>query len=263
MKRCIRVAVMLLAMIAALPATSAGLTARDVTGELFRASEGQPPDFSGRDLTRLDLSGLNFKKARLVKAELFGADLSGADLSGGDLTGAHLDRVTLMATRFDNADLSGASLLRPSVFSSMAQSAAEAPSFKGAVMRRIRIFGRFTRSDFSGADLTDATCAPFGKTGFIENIWRTELLGVNLPGANLTRADLSQALLRFANLRSANLRDVILKGADLSGADLTEADVTGADVSGADLDGANFKNAKGVDTLIGLSVAKNAGKILK
>lgn len=245
------------------PLAFAGHTARSITEQLFRASKDAPADFSGQVLEDLDLSGLDFKHAKLSSAKLFGADLSQSDLSGSDLRLANLNRVTVTGTRFDHADLEGASLLRPSAFSTLFGSAKEAPSFRAANMRGIRMFGRFVRADFSGAVLTDATCAPFGKTGFIEEIWRTEFTGSNLSGAQLERADLTHALLSFANLRGANLRGAILKNADLTGADLSGADLTGADVSGADLSDVRIKGVRGFETVKGLASALNASKVIR
>ncbi len=149
----------------------------------------------------LDLSGLDFKGAKLAASNLFGSDLSRADLSKADLKGARLDRVTIIGARFDGADLSDASFLRPSSFSTLAAPVTEAPSFVGANLARTRLFGRFNRSNFRGADLSGAMLAPFNKTGFIEHIWRTELSGADLTGANLSGADLGYVLLSFANLR--------------------------------------------------------------
>jgi|CXWK01.1.fsa_nt_gi uncharacterized protein YjbI with pentapeptide repeats len=246
-----------------LPLASADMTAREVTAELFRTAEGQTPDLSGRDLSRLDLANLDFKQAALVAANLFGADVSGANFSGANLSKAMLDRVTLIGTQFEGANLEGASLLRPSAFSTLSGTSAEAPNFRNAKMRAIRMFGRFNRADFSGADLSEATCAPFGKTGFIEHIWRTEFLGAKLDGTRFAKADLTHALFSFASLKGADLSGAILRDADLSSADLTGADVTGADVSGADLDGVILKNAKGVETLIGLKDARNSAKIIR
>ena len=239
-------------------AVSADFTARQLTEQMYAASAGSVPDFSGKDLSGLDLAGLDFKKATLTRANLFGADLTNADLSGANLSGALLDRVVLISTRLDGANLEGASLLRPSAFSTLAAVGGEGPSFRSANMRGIKMFGRFTQVDFSGADLTGATCAPFGKTGYIEEIWRTELLGANFSSAKLKDANLTQVLLRFANLKGAILRGAILKDADLSGADLT-----GADVTGADLDGANFTEAKGLDQVTGLLQARNASKMIR
>lgn len=240
------------------PVSAAGMTARDVTGLLFKSAAGEHPDLAGQDLANLELSNLDFHKANLVKARLFGADLSQSDLSGTDLSGADMDRVTLISTKFDEANLEGARLLRPSVFSTLTATAAEAPSFRKANMRGIKMFGRFTRANFEGADLTGATCAPFGKTGFIEEIWRTEMSGANLAGAILVGADLTHALLTFADMRGANLTNAILKNADFTGADLT-----GADASGADFEGAILKDVKGFNTITGLSEAKNIDKMLR
>ena len=249
-----------LAWLAAWPAPSfaGGMTARDVTGLLFKSAAGEHPDLAGQDLANLELSNLNFHKAKLMKARLFGADLSQSDLSGADLSGADMDRVTLISTKLDDANLEGARLLRPSVFSTLAATAAEAPSFKRANLRGIKMFGRFTRANFEGADLTGATCAPFGKTGFIEELWRTELSGANFSGAILVRADLTHVLFTFADMRGANLTNAILKDADFTGADLT-----GADASGADFEGAILKDVKGFNTITGLSEAKNIDKMLR
>jgi uncharacterized protein YjbI with pentapeptide repeats len=241
-----------------IPLAAAGMTARDVTGLLFKSAVADRPDLAGQDLANLELSNLDFHNAKLMNARLFGADLSQSDLSGTDLSGADMDRVTLISTKFDEANLEGARLLRPSVFSTLAAAVAEAPSFRKANMRGIKMFGRFTRANFEGADLTGATCAPFGKTGFIEEIWRTELSGANLAGAILVRADLTHALLTFADMRGANLTNAILKNADFTGADLT-----GANASGADFEGAILKDVKGFNTIIGLSEAKNINKMLR
>ncbi len=266
MRRGLQLARGLIAAMTPLLASSlaaAPMTAREVTTKLFQLRAGEVANLSGQELMRLDLSNLDFHQAKLEGANLFGADLSGANLSGADLSGAVLDRVTLIATRFERANLEGASLLRPSVFSTLTGTAAEAPIFRNASMRSIRLFGRFNRADFSGADLTGATCAPFGKTGFIEHIWRTELSGAKLDGATLDKADLTHVLFSFASLKGANLRGAILRDADLSAADLTGSDLTGADVTRADLDGAILKDAKGLDSLIGLDLALHTDKTVK
>ncbi len=251
----------------------AGLSARDVASLLFKAAPGSHPALNGRDLTRLDLAGLDFKKADLSKSDFFGADLSGANLSGTDLSGASLDRVTLIGARLDGARLDHASMMRPSTFSTIVPLLSEASSFKGASLKSVRFFGTFVGADFSGADLTDAYCAPNSKTGFIEHIWRTDFMSANLSNSPLTRADIALARLSFANLKGAVMRDVILLDADLSGTDMTGADMTGADLSGADLTdadvtgadlaGVKLTGAKGLDTLKGLALAHNSAKVVR
>lgn len=255
------------------PVVAADFTARDISTLLFHAAPDSHPALSGRNLTRLDLAALDFKKADLRRADLFGADLSGANLSGADLAGARLDRATLIGARFDGATLDDATMMRPSTTSALTPVPKEAPSLKGASLRRVKFFGDFSGSDFSGADLTDSVCAPINRTGFIEHLWRTVFAGANLSGAILTRANMDRAQLSFAVLKGADLhatqlRQADLSGADLSGADLTGADLSGADltdanVSGADLSGARLHNALGLETLKGLSLARNSDKIIR
>ncbi len=252
----------ILAISAGQPAVSADISAREIASRLVDARTDSPLDLTGRDLARLDLSGLDFKAARLTGANLFGADLSGANLRGANLAGALLDRITMVSTRFDDADLTGASLLRPSGFSTLASNADEASTFAGARLSRAKIFGRFHRVDLTRADLTDATLAPFGKTGFIEHIWRTEFLGAKLDGATLVRADLGYVLLSYASLKGANLSGASLAKADLTGADFTGANLTGADLTEADVGGAVFTGAIGLDTVKGWDKTLNtAGAI--
>lgn len=255
------------------PALAADLSARDIAILLFHAAPASHPSLNNRNLMRLDLAGLDFKKADLRQSNFFGSDLSGANLSDADLSGAKLDRVTLIGARLDHAKLDDGSLMRPSTFSGLTPLPHEAPSLKGASLKRVHFFGDFTGSDFSGSDLTDSVCAPTSKSGFIEHIWRTIFLGANLTDTNLTRADMTRAQLSFAVLKGAilhgtNLQGADLSGADLSGADLTDADLTGADltdanVAGADLSGVRLHGANGLETLKGLSLARNSEKIVR
>ncbi len=242
---------------------AADMSVRDLTSQLYNADRSRPPQLSGHDLREMDLSGLDFKGADLSSSNMFGADLSGADLSNAQLKGSRLDRVTIIGSRFDGADLSDASFLRPSTFSTLAAPSSEAASFVGTKLTRARLFGRFNRASFHGADLSSATLAPFNRTGFIEHIWRTELSGADLSDANLSRANLTYALLSFANLRGANLSGAVLRKTDLSKADLTGADLTGADLAEADLDGAVLTGARGLETALGLDSARNFDKAIR
>jgi uncharacterized protein YjbI with pentapeptide repeats len=163
--------------------------------------------------------------------------------------------------------------MRPSTTATLTPSQGEAISFKSASLKGAKFFGVFAGSNFAGADLTDAVCAPLNKTGFIEYIWRTDLSGANLSGAQLTRANMMQTRFSFAVLRDASLHDTILReadlsgavliGADLSGADLTGADLSGADVTGANLDGAKLHDAKGLESLKGLALARNFERTIR
>jgi uncharacterized protein YjbI with pentapeptide repeats len=254
-------------------ARAADLTARDIAILLFRAAPGSHPVLSNRNLMRLDLAALDFKKADLRQTNFFGSDLTGANLSGTELQGAILDRATLIGAHLDGAILDDATMMRPSTTSTLTPVPSEAPSLKGASLKRVKFFGDFSGSDFSGANLTDSVCAPVNRTGFIEHLWRTIFAGANLSGADLTRADMNRAQLSFAVLKGAVMHGTLLQqadlsgadlsGADLSGADLTGADLTDADVTGADLSGTRLHDAVGLDTLKGLSLARNSEKIIR
>jgi uncharacterized protein YjbI with pentapeptide repeats len=247
----------------ALPALAADISVRQLTERLYHADRSTPLQLGGLDLRELDLSGLDFKGATLANSNLFGADLSRADLSKANLKGARLDRVVIIGARFDGADLSDTSFLRPSSFSTLAALSSEVASFAGANLSRARLFGRFNRTNFSGANLAGAMLAPFNKTGFIEHIWRTELAGANLSKVNFAGADLSYTLLAFANLRGANLAGAVLRKADLSRADLTGADLSGVDLTEADLDGAILTGTRGLNTALGLDSARNVEKAIR
>ena len=142
------------------PAPGAEMTARQVTETLFRAMPNTAADFAGRDLRQLDLSGLDFKGARLTGADLFGVDLTMSDLSRADLAGSRLDRALIIKADFSNANMAGASLRRPSAFSSLAFDQAEAPRFAGANLSRARIIARLDGADFTGANLSSASLGP-------------------------------------------------------------------------------------------------------
>ena len=188
-----------------LPSTvdAADLTVRDLTSRLYHAERGSPMQLGGLDLRDLDLSGLDFKGATLAASNLFGSDLSRADMSKADLKGARLDRVAIIGARFDGAELSDTSFLRP------AASRPWPPPERGAELcrrqlSRARLSAASTARISAAPNLSGAMFAPFNKTGFIEHIWRTERPAPT-ANANLAGADLGYILLALCQLRGANL----------------------------------------------------------
>ena len=131
-------------LLGARPSMAADMTARQVTQLLFQADEALPVDFSGLNLQNLDLARLNFKRAKLTNTDLFGSDLTGADLSGTDLKSARLDRVTLINSKFDGANLSGATILRPTSFSTLVEKTCRASSFVGVEMTGAKCLASLT-----------------------------------------------------------------------------------------------------------------------
>jgi uncharacterized protein YjbI with pentapeptide repeats len=245
------------------PAFGADMTVRQVTEALFRAMPNIAVDFAGRDLRQLDLSGLDFKGARLAGADLFGVDLAMSDLSRADLVGARLDRAIIIKADFSNANMVRASLQRPSAFSSLAFDPAEAPRFVGANLSRARIIARLDGADFTGANLAFASLASDDQRSVITTSPRVVLIGCNFSGASLKGADLAYVIFTFAKFRGADLSDSILAHADLSKADLSGADLSNADMTDADLDGAILTGARGLDTVKGLSLARNLDRSVR
>jgi len=257
-------ACMVVAILAAglkvLPVLAADMSARDVTEALVKSSRGAPADFSGRDLTYLDLSLLDFKGAKLSDADLYGTDFMGANLTDADLSFTRLDRAVIIRANFSGANLAEASILRPTVFTDMSFDQDDAPSFRGAMMRRVRVQARMDGADFSNADLTEADFSPYESRageGTITTVPRNELMNAKFINARMTRANFAQAIMRFADLRGADLTGAILRNTELVGANLEGANLAGADVTGADFARVNLKGAKGLDTAIGLDAALN------
>lgn len=245
-------------------AGAADLTVRQIADLLFNAPPGVMSDLSGHDLGSLDLAGLDFKRARLTGSNLYGVDLTGANLSGVDLSGTRLDRAVIIRADFTDANLKGASLQRPTVFSDLRFDRTEAPRFRNANLSGSRILARLDGADFRGADLSFASFAPYDRRGGdITVLPRVVLAKCDFTGANLRQADLSFVQLQFATLVSADLRGAKLANADLTQANLAGADVTGADFAGADLYGADFRRVRGLNEALGLASAVNLDKALR
>lgn len=242
----------------ALAVSAADLTVKEVTEALVRATPGHPADLSNRNLAGLDLSGLDFSGARLAHADLTAADLSDANLSASDLRGARLDLAVVLRANFNDADLSGASLVRMAVSSGMEAQASEAPSFVRANLTGARIFARLSLADLRQARLVHAHLDVDARTPKTMNLTRMDLSGSNLSGADLAGADLRRALLSFADLSGADLTGANLDGADLTGADLAKANLTDAH-----LDGTVLERVRGSKLAIGLERMQGRDKTVR
>lgn len=247
----------------AAPLAAAELTARDITLQFHKAEPSVRVDFSGKNLANLDLAGLDFKAAILAKANLYGADLSSANLKGTDLSGAKLDRAIVAKADFTGANMEGASVLRPSIYTSLDFNPAETPKFVNANLKGATLIARLDGADFSGANLEGATIGPLNAQDDTLVTRSSRMIAPNFTGANLSAAifrfvDFSYGRFAGANLAGASLKDANLEQADLSGADLT-----GADLSGSNLDGAKLIGVKGFDTVKGLASVRNLDKAIR
>lgn len=254
------VVVALVGMIAVQPSHAADMATREVTEALVKARRDQPADFSGLDLSYLDLAGLDFKAADFADADLYGTDFTGADLTNSNLSHTRLDRSVLIRADLSGAKLEGASILRPTIFSDLAFNQAEAPSFRGADLRRVRIQARIDGADFSHADLTEANFSPYENRsgeGTITTVPRNELSNARFVGARMVKVNLWRAVMNFADFTGADLTGAKLREVELIGANLEGANLTGADITGANFASARIKGVKGLDTAIGLEAALN------
>lgn len=242
---------------------AADVTARDFTAALYRATSAEPLNYSNKDLSYLDLSGIDFKGAYLTRADLFGVDFTGSNLKNVNLIGARLDRTTIIRADFSGANLSGATMLVPAAFATLANARVEAPKFTGATLTRFRANGEYWRVDFRGADLTDADFSPhskrFGDTT-ISVSRRTSFRSCDFSGAKLIRANLSRILVHFSLFAGADMHDADLSDADFSKADLSGADLTGANIAGANFDGADLRGVRGLAQAKGVEQALNLDK---
>ena len=244
-------------------ACAADFTARELTEAFFKAKAGTPLDFSGKDLSFLDLANIDFKGATLAHANLFGVDLTRSSLRGTNLAGVKLDRAVMIGADFSGANLEGASLMRPSVYTTLYANKDEAPKFAGANMRGLRMTAMMDGADFRGADLSSARLGPHEPRADISSMPSSSLRGCDFSGANLRGADLMWAKLSFSRFVGADLREVNFSGADLSKTDLSGADLAGADLTGADFDGANLSGIKGWAEAKGLATLKNLDRTLR
>jgi uncharacterized protein YjbI with pentapeptide repeats len=244
----------------------ADFSVREITQALFKAKPGERLDYAGRDLTYLDLSGLDFKQAKLSRTDLYGVDFTGSDLKGADVSNSRLDRAVLIRTDLSGADLRGTTIFRPTVYSDMQNSHADAPRFAGANLTGIRVQADLSGADFRGADLTDADFKPLEDRpgqGTLVTLARNVLKSCDFSGAILRGADLTRSVLMFSSMVGADLRGARLVEADLSKVDFSGANLAGADVTGADFDGANLAGVKGLDTIRGLDKAVNLDKAFR
>lgn len=245
------------------PVSGADYTARQLTEMVYKARPGDRLDFSGKDLSFLDLAGLDFKQATLSHSNLHGVDLTKANLQGADLAGVTLDRAIVVQANFSGANLEGASMMRPSVYTTLSFNRADAPKFAGARLKGIRITARLDGADFRGADLSGAKLGPHEPRADLSSLPATVMQGCDFSGAILTGADLTWAKLMFSKFVGADMSYVSLIGADLSRVDLSGANLTGANVTDADFDGAILAGVKGLDTAIGFATIKNFDRVIR
>ncbi len=239
------------------------VTASEVIATLFKAKSGDAIDLSGLGLKWLDLSDLDFKGARLTRSDVFGSNLARANLAMTDLAGARLDRTVLTFAKFERANLEGATMMRPTIYSDLQVDWREAPVFDGANLRGARLTGRFDGTSFKTSDMSGFDFSPHEPRADISFLPRNFCRGCKFDGAKLRGVNLDDASFVMASFAGADLAGARLTRTDMTKADFTGADLTGADFSGADLNEAILTGVKGMETVKGLGLALNLDRAVR
>lgn len=239
---------------------AADLTVREIAQSLYRSSAEKPVDLSKLNLTYLDLSGLNFKGAQLKQSDFYGTDLTGANLSRTDLSKTRLDRTTLIDVDLRFANLSGATVLRPSVYRDMSSNLSDAPDFSGATLVGTRIHADLSGARFRGADMTRSDLSPYEKRpgeGTLVTMSYNRFSSCDFSGAVLHDANLLRVILTFSRFNGADFKDANIAETDFTKADLRGANLTGADVRLANFESANLSGVRGLEHTRHLDLALN------
>lgn len=239
-------------------ASAADMTARQVVVAVFKTPPGEKIDLSGKNLSELDLAGIDFRAAVLSRVNLYGSDLSQANLEGTALSGVKLDRAVMTRTNFKGADLEGASILKPSIYSTPDFNIAETPVFEGARLKGARIAARMDSVNFRGADLRDAAIGPFDMSVEGGLAPSSLMKGADFTGATMDGVDIRNVNFTFGRFSGASLKGARLVAIDFTNADFSGADLTGVVFTGCSFEGAKFTGAKGLESAKGLETAIQA-----
>ena len=239
-------------------ASAADMTARQVAVAVFKTPPGEKIDLSGKDLSELDLAGIDFRAAVLAHANLYGADLSQANFEGTALAGVKLDRAVMTRTNFKGANLEGASILKPSIYSTPDFNIAETPVFESARLKGARIAARMDSVNFRGADLRDAVIGPFDMSVEAGLAPSSLMKGADFTGATMDGVEIRNVNFTFGRFSGASLRGARLITIDFTNADFSGADLTGVVFTQCNFEGAKFTGAKGVESAKGLETVIKA-----
>lgn len=139
-------------------------------------------------------------------------DYKGAELQGLDLRSLCFDAIDIRSSCFDNSDLTKAEFGRADVRNC---------SFKNATLVDVTTMrdGKFSGSDFSGADMTRAS---------LSGSWT----GCKLDGANLQHSILTGGGFGKASLANVDFSNARLYTCDFKDADLSTCNFTGTEFGG-------------------------------
>jgi len=232
-----------------------GLSAVDLSSALLAGTALDGACFEGASLIQTNLREATLVGAVLRDALLLNAILLQTDLSGADLTGANLSGANLTATNFEDADLSGTSMLGVIIGDALVaplekpddctlpgdcvwEDVETSPSCRSLPRACTVTQTSFMRATLAGAELVGVLFnhamlvgADFGRS--------------NLRGAEFTQCTFARGVLVLDNDSHVTFtgETATFRGADLRGADLRGAILAGVVFSGADLSRAQLVDA--------------------
>lgn len=149
--------------------------------------------------------------------DLADADLSNLDCRGFNLSYATLNRAALHGSKFDEADLTAATLICPGL---------ERTSFRRANLRGVYVHALAAQvCNFDEANL-DAMLDGTGSLFHGCSMKGTSLVGARLAGATFYQCDLSRAHLSGATLQGATINECVMTSADLDRTDVSQLTIT-------------------------------------
>ncbi len=187
----------------------------------FRGAQGLGADFSGADLT-----GAQFGGAKLPQTNFSGATLIEANFQKAELPTAQFEKVKAARIQMAEADLTGLHASDGSDFTgaNFRRARADGAIWEEAILQQADFSGAslirsiFNHASLQGAKLDQAelTAAVFDDA----NLEVASLVRANLLRASFDRANLSKATLRGANLYNAGFWDAVLVDTNFDAANL-------------------------------------------
>ena len=209
-----------------------------------------PPDITIAENTLL--RDMNFEGATLTGTYLADCTITNSNFNGATLTSVHLENTSLEGgTTLVGTIVNGIFLTEGSIDSDLVG----LQFVDNATLIKITLANiNITNTNFTGADLTDATFqeSTLTNTDFID----ATLITTNFENATLIKTDFTDARLRGAYLKNTKcirakfIRAKLQSAQLIGGTELMGADFTGADLTSATIENANLQYAEFTDAIL-------------
>lgn len=222
--------------------TQSEMTRAELEAKIAGLKEGEILDLSAKSLNGLDLTGLDLRRVNLQSARLNKTVFKDANLDG-----VVLDQAWAL-----DADFTGASFKKGSLFMTQMIGA----KLDGADFSNARVAANMTRASLKGANFDGANLAA-DMTNQSMGLMRGVLSSANLEGASFKDANMARVQMEYADLSGADLTGADLSGSELAGARFNGARVAGANFDNADVNSARLQGLKDREKALNFEKAKN------